>query len=226
MPSAAEAGIQFATKPEAIPADITWSHIRVARELINIQELIVVVAGGTSAISASDWEKYQPPFPWMKNIERNLLFTDTYFIRSPSTPEDATGDMRFAMREISGHTWIELAQAVAVDFVPMGKKTDSVKPSSGHLAIKTIRKPQILRFTGSIYRLTDNKGNFYVMHATETGTPSLDVALPAGWTLEKVDLVEPLVIAPSQGGYYNIVGDCLGQDYHQYLFANALYPAH
>ncbi|MEI8093714.1 MAG: hypothetical protein WCG80_05840, partial [Spirochaetales bacterium] len=65
----------------------------------------------------------------------------------------------------------------------------------------------------------------YVMHATETGTPNLNVTLPAGWSLEKVDLAEPLVITPSQGGYYNILGDCLGQGYHQYVFADAFYPA-
>ncbi|MGA2973702.1 MAG: hypothetical protein ABSF77_00155 [Spirochaetia bacterium] len=143
----------------------------------------------------------------------------------PGAPPNATGGERYTVREISGHTWIELAQPVAVDFVPAGQKTDIVKPAPGHLAIKTIKKPQILRFTGSIYQLTDNKGDSYVMHATETGTPSLNVILPAGWTLRKVDLAEPLIIAPSQGGYYNIVGDCLGQGYHQYIFADAIYPA-
>jgi hypothetical protein len=225
LPTAVQAGLRFDTKPEAIPANIEWTNIGKAHELINIKELVVVVGGGTNQISDADWEKYQPPLPWMKNIERNLLFTDTFFIRSPSAPEDATGEKRSIVREISGYTWIELAQPVAVDFVPAAQKTDIVKPAAGHLAIKTIRKPQILRFTGSIYQLTDGRGNFYAMHATETGTPSLDVALPAGWTLRKSDLAEPLVIAPSQGGYYNIVGDCLGQGYHQYIFAGSTYPA-
>jgi len=41
-----------------------------------------------------------------------------------------------------------------------------------------------------------------------------------------VELSEPLVITPSQGGYYNVVGDCLGQGYHQYVFADAVYPSH
>ncbi len=114
---------------------------------------------------------------------------------------------------------------MAVDFVPAGEKTDILTPAPGHLVIKTIIKAQLLRFTGSMYQLTDNRGNFYVMHATETGVPRLDVALPGGWTLRKVALAEPLVIAPSQGGYYNIVGDCCGQGYHQYIFADTTYPA-
>jgi hypothetical protein len=225
LPTAAEVGLHFQTRAVDIPTRIDWSHISQAHELISIRELIVVVSGGANPMSDAEWEKYQPPLPWRKNIERNLLFTDTSFLHSPNAPADATGEQRYTVREISGHTWIELAQPVAVDLVPAGQKTDFVKPAPGHLAIKTIKKPQILRFTGSIYRLTDNKGNFYVMHATETDAPSLDVALPAGWSLSKVDLTEPLIIAPSQGGYYNIVGDCRGQGYHQYIFADATYPA-
>ena len=224
LPTAAQAGLRFDTRPEGIPANIEWKHVGQAHELISVKELVVVVSGGANPMSDADWEKYTPPLPWMKNIERDLLFTDTFFMRSPSSPQEATGEERYTVREISGHSWIELAQPVAVDFVPAGQATDIVKPAPGHLAIKTIRKPQILRFTGAIYQLTDNKGNFYVMHATESGTPSLDVALPAGWTVRKVDLAEPLIITPSEGGFYNIVGDCLGQGYHQYVFAEATYP--
>ena len=53
------------------------------------------------------------------------------------------------------------------------------------------------------------------MHATETGEPNLDVILPKGWTINKVNLQEPLVILPFGKGedcYFNIVGDHLGQD--------------
>lgn len=224
LPTAAEAGLRLDTRPEKTPEDMHWTRVGKAHELISVKELVVVVGGGARPISDADWEKYRPPLPWMKNIERNLLFTDTFFIRSPYTPEDAAASERYTVREISGHTWIELAQPVAVDFVPAGQKTDILRPAPGHLAIKTIRKPQILRFSGSICQLTDGRGNLYVMHATETGTPRMDAALPAGWTLRKMDLAQPLVIAPSQGGYYNIVGDCLGQGYHQYAFAAPTYP--
>lgn len=30
---------------------------------------------------------------------------------------------------------------------------------------------------------------------------------------------------PTQGDNYNIVGDCLGQGFHQYVFAEPVWPA-
>ena len=102
-----------------------------------------------------------------------------------------------------------------------------LKPEEGYLVVKIIKKCQMLRFENKIYQLTDNKGNYYVMHATETGKPNLDVILPKGWTIKKVALQEPLVILPFGKGedcYFNIVGDHLGQGYHQYKYANAYYP--
>ena len=76
-------------------------------------------------------------------------------------------------------------------------------------------------------KLTDNKGNKYVMHATETGKPDTTAILPNSWTLKKVILKEPLIISPFGGGnecYYNIFGDNLGQGYHQYIFSDKYYP--
>ncbi|MEI8094208.1 MAG: hypothetical protein WCG80_08360, partial [Spirochaetales bacterium] len=175
MPTAAEAGIRFETKAEPLPADLEWGHRAVAHELINAKEIVVVVSGGSNPIPDEEWVKYNPPLPWTKNIERNLLFSQTFFMRSPNAPADATGDARYTFREVSGHTWLELAQPVAVDLVPAGEKTDWLKPAPGHLVIKTIRKPQVMRWDGPIYRLTDGQGNAYVMHATETGTPNLNV---------------------------------------------------
>ena len=104
-----------------------------------------------------------------------------------------------------------MAQPLSIDFIPC--KTGMLKPEEGHLVVKIIKKCQILRFENEIYQLTDNKGNYYVMHATETGMPNLDVILPKGWTLKKVSLQEPLVILPfgkREDCYFNIVGDHLG----------------
>ncbi|MEI6877395.1 MAG: hypothetical protein WCL50_19970, partial [Spirochaetota bacterium] len=115
IPTAAQAGISFETKPEPLPADLEWGHRAVAHEIINAKELLVVVSGGSNAISDAEWSKYNPPLPWMKNMERNLLFNQTFFMRSPNAPADARGDARYTFREISGHTWLELAQPVAVD---------------------------------------------------------------------------------------------------------------
>ena len=225
LPTSAQAKIHFQTKATDLPSNLEWNHIGKAHELINIRELVIVVSGGENPMSDADWAKYQPPLPWQKNIERNLLFTDTSFLHSPYAPEGATGSARYTIRQVLGHSWVELAKPISVDFIPAGQTTDMLKPSPGHLVVKTILKPQVMRWEGPIYRLTDNAGNYYVMHATETGTPSLEVALPAGWSLVKVELDKPLVITPSQGGYYNIVGDCLGQGYHQYIFAGPTWPA-
>ncbi len=165
-------------------------------------------------------------FPYRKNIDRNLLFQRTALYRSPGVGIDCSGDDCITEREYKGYTWIELAEPVCVDFI--GGKTDILKPEKGHLVVKTIQKCQAIMFTDSIYQLTDNAGNYYVMHATETGKPDTTVVLPGGWTLHKVKLNEPLVISPFGGGddcYFNIVGDHLGQGYHQYIFADDYYPS-
>ena len=61
----------------------------------------------------------------------------------------------------------------------------------------------------------------------ESGHPNTNVALPDGWTLKKVFIEKPLVVSPFGTGndcFYNILGDNLGQGYHQYIFANEFYP--
>jgi hypothetical protein len=59
------------------------------------------------------------------------------------------------------------------------------------------------------------------MHATGSGTPSLDVALPPGWTLTTRSLEEPLVVRPATFARceYTLVRDALDQSYHQYDFS-------
>lgn len=226
LPTSAQAGFSFQTRAMDIPADLDWSRRAAAHELMDAKDLVVVLSGGERPIPDAEWGKYRPPLRYMKNIERNILFEGSFFMRSPGAPDGATGSGRYIFREISGHSWIELAKPVCVDFVPAGEKTDMLKPAPGHLVFKIIEKPQILRWSGSIWQLTDGKGNYFAMHAYESAAgPTDDVALPAGWTLRKVELSEALVIAPSLGGYYNVVGDCLGQGYHQYIFAQPVYPA-
>ena len=77
-----------------------------------------------------------------------------------------------------------------------------LKPEKGYLVVKIIKKCQILRFENEIYQLTDNKGNYYVMHATETGEPNLNVVLHnvSAKTLSYFTL---------EDCYFNIVGDHL-----------------
>lgn len=97
----------------------------------------------------------------------------------------------------------------------------------GAIDVKVISKCHHVIFEDEIYELADPAGNRYVMHATDTGTPDLNASIPAGWTLARVELDEPLEIMPFGGGdncFHNVLRDNLGQGYHQYVFARESYP--
>jgi hypothetical protein len=224
--TAKEVGLHFSTEKSKIPDTLNWKKIGFAKELINQKEMIVVISGGANPIPLEKWDEFKPSFPYRKNIDRHLLFQQTAFYRSPKTDLNCKGADCIKQIKYKNYTWVEIAKPICVDYV--GGKTDILKPEKGHLVIKTIQKCQTVMFTDSIFQLTDNKGNFYVMHATETGEPDTTATLPNGWTLKKVILKEPLIISPFGGGnecYYNIVGDNLGQGYHQYIFSDKFYPS-
>ena len=224
--TASKVGLHFSTEKSKLPDTLRWRKIGFAKELINQKEMVVVISGGKNPIPLDKWEDFKPSFPYKKNINRHLLFQQTAFYRSPNTDVNCKEIECIKEREYKNYKWVEMAKPICVDFV--GGKTDILKPEKGHLVIKTIQKCQTVMFTDSIFQLTDNKGNYYVMHATETGKPDTTAILPIGWTLKKMMLKEPLIISPFGGGnecYYNIVGDNLGQGYHQYIFANKFYPS-
>ena len=226
FPTIEQAGIKYSTQPAfQVPEDMKWKEVGLAKELINIKEKMVIISGGSNPLPLNRWEELKVRYPWQKNIDRHILINKTALVRSPNAKTNCNQTECLIERDYEGYSWIELAQPLAVDFIP--SKTNMLKPERGYLVVKIIKKCQILRFENEIYQLTDNKGNFYVMHATETGEPNLDVILPKGWTLKKVILQEPLVIFPFGKGedcYFNIVGDHLGQGYHQYKYANTYYP--
>ena len=226
LPTSKQVGLRFSTEKSKLPDSLSWREIGFAKELINQKEKIVVISGGTNPIPGDKWTDFKPSFPYAKNIDRHLLFQKTCFYRSPNTNLDCRGSECITQREYKGYTWVELAEPICVDFIP--DKTDLLKPAKGHLTIKTIKKCQALIFKDSIYQLTDNRGNYYVMHAFENNKPDTSVVLPKGWTLKKVYIKEPLIVSPFGGGnncYFNIVGDHLGQGYHQYVFADKIYPS-
>ena len=224
--TAKEVVLNFSTEKSKLPDTLNWKKIGFAKELINQKEMVVVISGGSNPIPIDKWDDFNPSFPYTKNIDRHLLFQQTAFYRSPNTDVNCKEPECIKQREYKNYTWVELAKPICVDFV--GGKTDILKPEKGHLVIKTIQKCQTVMFTDSIFQLTDNKGNYYVMHATETGKPDTTAALPDGWSLKKVMLRESLIISPFGGDnecYYNIVGDNLGQGYHQYIFVDTVYPS-
>lgn len=223
--TAKEVQLKFSTEKSKLPETLNWNKIGFAKELINQKEMIVVISGGTNPIPLDKWDEFKPTLPYRKNLDRHLLFQQTAFYRSPNTDVNCKETNCIKQREYKNYTWVEMAKPICIDFV--GGKTDILKPEKGHLVIKTIQKCQTVMFTESIFQLSDNKGNFYAMHATETEKPDTTVSLPLGWTIKQVFLKEPLIISPFGGGnecYYNIVGDHLGQGYHQYIFADSVYP--
>ena len=226
LPSTKEAGISFPTMP-SVDADqeFEWEAIGTAKEMVNASELKVVMSGGVNPVTAEEWPTFKATLPWVKNIDRNILFTKTALLRSPYASENCTGADCFDVIEYKGHTWLELAKPLAIDYIP--DETDTKKPEAGHVVIKTIKKCQVIYFEDFIYQLSDGKGNYYVMHASESKKPSLDAQHPKGWTLKKIAVEEPLVVVPFGGEgdcYFNILGDNLGQGYHQYIFAGDTYP--
>jgi hypothetical protein len=224
--TAKEVGLHFSTEKSKLPDTLNWRKIGFAKELINQKEMIVVISGGTNPIPLDKWDDFKALLPYRKNLDRHLLFKQTAFYRSPNTDTNCKEPDCIKQREYKNYTWVEIAKLICVDFV--GGKTDILKPEKGHLVIKTIQKCQTVMFSDSIFQLTDNKGNYYVMHATETGKPDTTAIFPDGWTLQKVFLKEPLIISPFGGGnecFYNIVGDNLGQGYHQYIFSDKFYSA-
>lgn len=196
-----------------------------AKEIINAKEKKVYYGAGSNPIPMDEWKKLKVKLPWARNLDRNILFTKTVFLRSPSASSNCEGTDCLKEIEYKGYSWVELANPQAIDFIP--SKTDTKKPAKGHLVVKVIKKCQIVVWEDEIYELSDKKGNKYVMHATETGTPKLDTVLPEGFVLKKVKLDEPLIVTPFGKGedcYFNIIGDHLGQGYHQYKYAGDYFP--
>jgi len=162
FPTTKEAGIKYSTRPAfQVPKNIEWKEVGLAKELINIKEKIVIISGGSNPLPLHEWEELKVRFPWQKNIDRHILINKTALVRSPNAHSNCNRIDCLIERKYRGYSWIELAQPLAVDFIP--SKTDK----------------------------------------------------------------DPLVILPFGKGeecYFNIVGDHLGQGYHQYKYANEYYP--
>jgi hypothetical protein len=200
-----------------------------AIELIDLGNDVVYLAGGDNPISEAEWDATTVRFPHMKNSKRYLLFDDNCLYRSFDRAADCQGDGCASFVEFYDHTWFLLNGLAGQGCYPDndGCNRDVVAP--GYVSITTIDKCQELTWHGpTINELIDDRGNRYVMHATDDGTPDLTgVALPTGWQLVQTSISKPLTIQPRGEGhcYYNIVRDGQLQSYHQYVFADALFPA-
>jgi hypothetical protein len=215
-------------KPDAASCINKGGKAPLAIELIDLGNDVVYLAGGDNPISEAEWDATAVRFPFMKNSKRYLLFDDNCLYRSPDKPADCEGDACSTFVERYDHTWFLLnglsGQLCYPD--PSGCNADVVNP--GYISITVIDKCQELTWNGpTINELVDDRGNRYIMHATDDGQPDLDsVTLPAGWTLTQTEISQPLTIQPRGEGhcYYNILRDNQVQSYHQYIFADETFP--
>ncbi len=234
FPTAAEAGVSFQTIPSIRPEGSTCLNQErgekdgKAKELMNLDTRLVVIGFGDNAIPNSQWADYKPSLPWAKNIDRHMTVDSSCIYRSPTAPADCEGAECRDSQEIAGYEWVDLAIVHSQDCLPTadaGCTATEIPP--GALDVKVMSKCHILVWEDEVYELVDPAGNSYVMQATATGTPDLNVTLPEGWTVTLVTLEEPLEIPPHGGGdncYHNVLRDHLGQTYHQYVFAGETYP--
>ena len=230
IPTAAEAGVSYATEVSAWPADVEClnpSGVRVAKEVLKGDIRTVVIAGGARAISDEAWARYTPSFGNIKNSDRHLLFGASCFARSPGTPADCRGDACRTIVELDGHTWVALSKIDAFDCLPADGGCSLSKIDPHHLAFIVTEKCHELRFSGEAVFLRGPDGEAAVMHATPDGHPTLAVRLPDGWTLTREALSGELVVHPFGGDgrcFYNIIRDELQQSYHQISYAKPFYP--
>lgn len=237
IPTIEKAGVSFDTTLIEVPVNTPWVSYEDAFEMINPTTMTVVFEDAAypvseNPISAEQWSKFRGPLPWIKNIKRNIQFDGAFMVGSPSVyksgnASDTDFESNLVFLEIGDYTWMELAIVEAATLYPGGGKPSGQIPEPGEVIFQTVVKPQINRWDDVIYRMTDGKGNFFVMHATATidGEPSLDVELPKGWKLERIEIDEPLIITPTVGGYYNIIMDNLGQGYHHYIYADEVFSS-
>lgn len=231
IPSIKAAGVSYPTTPVAWPEAVACLNDEtpgMAKEVIMGSTRTVVVAGGDRPISDEAWEDFSPGLGNLKNQNRNLLFEDSCFWRSPVSPASCAGDDCRRQVEIKGYTWIELSEVVAMDCIPEGTAncgTEGVP--EGALTVTVTRKCHEVVFEGDAWILGGPSGERAIMHATEAEAPTVDVSLPQGWTLEQTTLTEPLVLHPfgAEGDcYYNILRDHRVQAYHQFEYSGASFP--
>lgn len=235
FPTSEEAGISFSTLASMRPEGSTCVNETgelegIAKEIISTEDFVVSLAFGDNEISDSAWEDYSPSSPYRKNINRDTLFNNHCFYRSPDAPVDCEGNDCSVIRELDGYTWMELSQVESQDcFADEGASCGSRGVDAGAISVTVTRKCHQLIYEDEIYDLVDPVGNRYVMHATAGDEPDLNAeGLPDGWFIELVELDEPLVILPFGGGdncFHNVMRDNLGQGFHQYMFVGDTYPA-
>jgi hypothetical protein len=232
IPTTQEAGVSYATVGSPWPEDGGCVNARrevtgIAKEVLLGSRRTVVVAGGPRPIGDDEWPGFSPGLGNRKNSDRHLLFSRSCFHRSPGRPASCEGEACAEFVELGGYTWLALSKVEAGDCLPDPGRCRGTEPQPGGLFVAVTSKCHELVFEGEAIFLRGPRGERAVMHATADGTPRLDAPLPAGWSLAREPLPEPLVVHPFGGGdacFYNIVRDAFAQAYHQLDYAGPTYP--
>ncbi len=231
LETAEKAGVSYETVESPWPSHPRCLnnpvHAGPAKEVLDAKRMTVVVASGTQEITDSEWTTYKPSFPNQKNSDRHLLFSTSCFARSPDAPADCQGDDCRQMVELDNYSWTALSKLDAVDCIPKKSSCNPSKVKAGEIAIVVSEKCHEMTFEGEQIFLYGPNGEKAIMHATVTGSPTIEVQLPRGWSLSKVTLNHPLILHPFGGAnkcFYNIIRDHQAQSYHQIGYAKPYYP--
>ena len=74
FPTSEQAGIKYSTQPAfQVPEDMKWRKVGLAKELININEKMVIISGGSNPLPLNQREELKVRFTWQKNIDRHIL---------------------------------------------------------------------------------------------------------------------------------------------------------
>ncbi len=164
------------------------------------------------------------------NTPRNLQFSSNCFYKSPNAPLNCTAGnciVNIAIPELNDTTWGELAANECAAYLPTSSTPVALGPApNGTVLVSVISKCQNMTFTSSsVYVLTDEWDNHYIMHASGGNTTELvaeaaaNAVFPEGWSVKQVNISEPLTIYPNMqedgACYYTIVRDSQDNSYHE-----------
>jgi hypothetical protein len=201
---------------------------------------MISAASGDNKMTYDEFITYPAQVgPYKLNTPRNLQFSSNCFFKSPNEPIDcAPGECitNVAIPELNNTTWGELALNECSSYYPDSSIEIGLGAApEGNILVSVISKCQNMTWTSdSIYVLTDEWSNVYIMHASGSNTAEsleeavANVALPEGWSVESVNITEPLTIYPRMvedgSCYYTIVRDSQDNSYHEVGCGGSVQP--
>lgn len=202
---------------------------------------MISAASGDNKMTYDQFITYPPQVgAYSLNTPRNLQFSSNCFFKSPNESFDcAPGECitNVAIPELDDTTWGELADNKCASYYPDSSTAVALGPApEGNVLVSVISKCQNMTWTSdSIYVLTDEWSNTYIMHASGSNTTeslkeaASNAVFPEGWSVESVNITEPLTIYPrmvEEDGscYYTIIRDSQDNSYHEIGCGGSVQP--